>query len=76
MFTKPLLGWQNYTKILYATIENWNIIFRVHTQNITFCRKDYARYVMYVISLSNISIKTNFKQITRVEIRLTKEWVW
>jgi hypothetical protein len=26
---------------------------------------------MYVISLSNISIKANFKQITRVEIRLT-----
>ena len=26
MFTKPLLGWQNYTKILYATRENWNII--------------------------------------------------
>jgi hypothetical protein len=26
MFTKQLLGWQNYTKILYATIENWNII--------------------------------------------------
>jgi hypothetical protein len=26
---------------------------------------------MYVIGLSNISIKTNFKQITRVEIRLT-----
>ena len=26
MFTKPLLGWQNYTKILYATIENWNLI--------------------------------------------------
>jgi hypothetical protein len=26
MFTKPLLGWQNYTKILYATIKNWNII--------------------------------------------------
>ena len=28
-------------------------------------------YVMFVMSLSNISIKTNFKQITRVEIRLT-----
>jgi len=27
---------------------------------------------MYVISLSNISIKTNIEQITRVEIRLTK----
>jgi len=29
------------------------------------------KHTMYVISLSNISIKTNFKQITRVEIRLT-----
>jgi hypothetical protein len=26
---------------------------------------------MYVISLSNISIKTNFKQIARVELKLT-----
>jgi hypothetical protein len=30
MFTKPLLGWQSYTKILYATIKIWNIIFRVY----------------------------------------------
>ena len=29
------------------------------------------KHTMYVISLSNISIKTNFKQITRVELRLT-----
>jgi hypothetical protein len=29
MFTKPLLGWQNYTQILYATIEYSNIIFSV-----------------------------------------------
>ena len=29
------------------------------------------QHTMYVISLSNISIKTNFKQITRVEIRST-----
>ena len=27
--------------------------------------------IMYVISLSNISIKTNFKQIRRVELKLT-----
>jgi hypothetical protein len=26
---------------------------------------------MYVIGLSNISIKANFKEITRVEIKLT-----
>jgi len=29
------------------------------------------KHTMYVISFSNISIKTNFKQIIRVEIRLT-----
>jgi hypothetical protein len=33
-------------------------------------RRDVA-HTMYVIGLSNISIKTNFKQITRVTIRLT-----
>ena len=34
LFTKPLLGWHNYAKILYATIENWNIIFRVYIHRI------------------------------------------
>ena len=29
------------------------------------------QHTMYVISLFNISIKTNFKQITRVELKLT-----
>ena len=29
-------------------------------------------HTMYVISLSNISIKTNFKQITRVELKFVK----
>jgi hypothetical protein len=42
----------------------------VHTTGKTWYKVLY-KHTMYVISLSNISIKTNFKQITRVEIRLT-----
>jgi hypothetical protein len=30
------------------------------------------QHTMYVISLSNISIKTNFKQITRVELKFAQ----
>ena len=41
----------------------------VHTTGKTWYKVLY-QHTMYVISLSNISIKTNFKQITRVEIRL------
>ena len=41
----------------------------VHTTGKTWY-KVLHKHTMYVISLSNISIKTNFKQITRVEIRL------
>ena len=41
----------------------------VHTTGKTWYKMLYQN-TMYVISLSNISIKTNFKQITRIEIRL------
>ena len=41
----------------HTTGKTWYIVLYQHT--------------MYVISLSNISIKANFKEITRVEIRLT-----
>ena len=41
----------------------------VHTTGKTWY-KVLHKHTMYVISLSNISIKTNFKQITRVEIKL------
>ena len=41
-----------------------------HTTGKTWYKVLY-KDTRYVISLSNISIKTNFKQITRVEIRLT-----
>ena len=40
---------------VHATDKTWYKILYQHT--------------MYVISLSNISIKTNFKQITRVELK-------
>jgi hypothetical protein len=44
----------------------------VHTTGKTWYKIVYQHTMtMYVISLSNISIKTNFKQIARVEIRLT-----
>jgi len=33
--------------------------------------KGLYQHTMYVISLSNISIKANFKQITKVELKLT-----
>ena len=46
------------------------IVILVHTTGTTWYKVLY-KHNMYVISLSNISIKTNFKQITRVEIRLT-----
>ena len=42
----------------------------VHTTGKTWYKVLY-HHTMYVISLSNISIKTNFQQITRVEIKLT-----
>jgi hypothetical protein len=42
----------------------------VHTTGKTWYKVLY-QHIMHVISLPNISIKTNFKQITRVEIRLT-----
>ena len=42
----------------------------VHTTGMTWYKVLY-KHTMFVISLSNISIKTNFKQITSVEIRLT-----
>ena len=44
-------------RLVHVTGKNWYKVLYKHT--------------MYVISLFNISIKTNFKQITRVEIRLT-----
>jgi hypothetical protein len=40
----------------------------VHTTGKTWYKMLY-QHNMYVINLSNISIKTNFKQITRIEIR-------
>jgi hypothetical protein len=44
-------------RLFHRTGKTWNKVLYQHT--------------MYVIRLSNISIKTNFKQITRVELKLT-----
>ena len=44
-------------RLVHAKDKTWYIVFYQHT--------------MYVISLSNISINTNFKQITRVELKWT-----
>jgi hypothetical protein len=42
-------------RLIHATDKTWYTVLYHHT--------------MYVISLSNISIKTNFKQIARVELK-------
>jgi hypothetical protein len=42
-------------RLVHATDKTWYKVLYQHT--------------LYVISLSNISIKTNFKQITRVELK-------
>ena len=44
-------------RLFHTTGKTWNKVLYQHA--------------MYVIRLSNISIKTNFKQITRVELKLT-----
>jgi hypothetical protein len=53
-----------YVMGLYISIVliSVNIIIQCQCHNMS---------VNYVIRLSNISIKTNFKQITRVELKLT-----
>jgi len=43
--------------LVHTTDKTWYIVLYQHT--------------MYVIILSNIAIKTNFKQITRVELKLS-----
>ena len=45
-------------RLIHATSKTWYKVLYQHT--------------MYVISLSNISIKTNFKQITRVELKFVQ----
>ena len=49
--------------------ESWWVVMRlVHATDKTWYTVLY-HHTMYVISLSNISIKTNFKQIVRVELK-------
>jgi hypothetical protein len=50
----------------------WRVVMRlVHATDKTWYKVLY-QHTMYVISLSNISIKTNFKQITRVELKFAQ----
>jgi hypothetical protein len=55
--TFSFVSWRVVVQFVHATGKTWYKVLYKHT--------------MYVISLSNISVKTNFKEITRVEIRLT-----
>ena len=61
---------------------NTNNKYPLHTTIVTSCDAVSScnsktwynilyQHTVYVVSLSNISIKTNFKQITRVELKLT-----
>ena len=53
----------------YESLSRRFVMRLVHATGKTWYKVLY-QHTLYVISLSNISIKTNFKQITRVEIRL------
>ena len=60
----------------------WVVMWLVHATGKTWYKVLY-QHTMYVISLSNISIKTNFKQITKIVLKLTYKkcictipWVW
>jgi hypothetical protein len=52
----------------YESRQRRVVIRLVHATGKTWCKVVY-QHTMYVISLSNISIKTNFKQITKFELR-------
>ena len=60
----------------------WVVMRLVHATGKTWYKVLY-QHTMYVIILSNISIKTNFKQITKIVLKLTYKkcictipWVW
>jgi hypothetical protein len=54
----------------YESQKRWVVMQFVHATGKTWCIVLY-QHTMYVISLSNISMKTNLKQITRIELELT-----
>jgi hypothetical protein len=55
----------------YESLSRRVVIRLVHTTGKTWYKVLY-QHTMYVISLSNISIKTNFQQITRVELKFVQ----
>jgi hypothetical protein len=61
--------WYTWYKVLYQHtmyVMGMYLIFEFCSQFFLFLQD------LYVISLSNISIKTNFKQITRVELKFVQ----
>jgi hypothetical protein len=64
------------TLTLRHTIGMWDVVMRsVHAINKTWYTVLY-HHTMYVMSWSNISIKTNFKQIARVELKCIQYSEW
>ena len=53
----------------YESRKRQAVMWLVHATDKTWHKMLYCQHTMYVISLSNISIKTNFKQITRVKLK-------
>jgi hypothetical protein len=53
----------------YESRKWWVVMRLFHTTDKTWYKVSY-QHTIYVISLSNFSIKTNFKQITKVELNL------
>jgi hypothetical protein len=72
--------YQKYDQLFVLIKEWWDVARDPPCQTILSWRhiigmrgktRQWYKHTLYVISLSNISMKTNFKQIIRVEIRLT-----
>ena len=55
----------------YESLLRQVVMLLVHATGKTWYKFLY-QHTMYVISLSNISIKTNFKQLTRVELKFVQ----
>jgi hypothetical protein len=55
----------------YESLLRQVVMLLVHATGKTWYKILY-QHTMYVISLSNISIKTNFKQLTRVELKFVQ----
>jgi len=70
MYMNNKLIWPPWYPTWYTHYIAMNVMRLVYAIGKTWYKDVYKR-IMYVISLSNISIKTNYKQITTVELKLT-----